>query len=1097
MSGPSLRCSSCGFENAPGIKFCGECGRRLGTSPSERLDPRAYTPRHLAEKILTARTALEGERKQVTVLFADVKGSMELAERLDPEEWHGIMDRFFQLLAEGVHRFEGTVNQYTGDGIMALFGAPIAHEDHAWRACWAALHLGEALRRYADELRMTRGINFSVRTGLNSGEVVVGRIGDDLRMDYTAQGHTVGLAQRTEQLAEPGKIYLSEHTARLVTGFFRLRDLGRLTVKGVAEPVRVHELEGTGALRTRLDVSRARGFSRFVGRADEMAALEAALERALAGNGQVIAVVAEPGIGKSRLCFEFLERCRRRGLATHEAHGVAHGKLIPFLPILDMLRSYFGIIEQDGAPEARRKIAGTLLLLDESFREALPLVFDFLGVPDPTDPAPRVDPEVRQRQLLGVLRRLTEARSRREPAVILFEDLHWIDGGTEIFVANLVETLWETRTLLLVNFRPEYHADWLKKPYCRQLPLLPLGPDVIRELLADLLGAHPSLAGLAERIQERTGGNPFFIEETVQALVEGGSLEGTRGAYRLVRPAAELALPATVQAVLAARIDRLPEREKTVLQTAAVIGREFTEPVLARVVELPASELAAALAALGAAELVYEQALYPDAEYAFKHPLTQEVAYRSQLGERRARVHAAVARAIEAAYPARLDEHAALLAHHCERAGEGLAAAEWHRRAAEWAGARDRREMVRHWRQALALLRELPESPEALALGVVARTRILHNAILIGETGEDPAVLFAEGMDLAARLGGVAARVMLLVEYGMTRTSVGAVEESLGHLKEAVRLADEEGDRVVRFRVRPPFVAALNVAGRLREAIAVAEEAEALCEGDGDLGADATGFSPFGVSLTHRALVLAQLGRLAEAEHQIERALEIARRRKDAEVAILGNNLGAIVAEFAGDSDRMLSRARQATELLAVTAEGLLHAGALAALGNAHLAAQEWPEAIAALERAADIRWRRRAGVPFAVRDLAALAEAYCGAGAIDRARETADHAVALGRERSVPTITVRAHLARARVLLALGPEHAERVEADLRDAMELVETTGARAYTPQVHVERARLAGIRGDDATRRRELAEAHRLFTEIGATGWAERVARELGR
>ncbi|NIQ90348.1 MAG: adenylate/guanylate cyclase domain-containing protein, partial [Deltaproteobacteria bacterium] len=355
-------------------------------TPARERNPRDYTPKHLADKILQSKSALEGERKQVTVLFADVKGSLELAEQVDPEEWHRILDRFFQILADGVHRFEGTVNQYTGDGIMALFGAPIAHEDHAQRACYAALHLRDELRRYADELRRTKALSFSVRIGLNSGEVIVGKIGDDLRMDYTAQGHTVGLAQRMEQLAPPESTYLTDQTARLVEGFFRLRDLGEFDLKGAGQPVRAFELEDVGALRTRLEVSRARGFSKFVGRDREMASLESALAQAGEGRGQVVGVVGEAGVGKSRLCLEFVERCRARGIAVYEAHCPAHGKAVPFLPLLELLRAYFGIAERDTAAEARRKIAGTLLLLDEGMRELLPLVFDFMGVPDPEHP---------------------------------------------------------------------------------------------------------------------------------------------------------------------------------------------------------------------------------------------------------------------------------------------------------------------------------------------------------------------------------------------------------------------------------------------------------------------------------------------------------------------------------------------------------------------------------------------------------------------------------------------------------------------------------------------------------------------------------------
>ncbi|MGH7289282.1 MAG: ATP-binding protein, partial [Myxococcota bacterium] len=641
-------CTRCGAELPGDARFCPGCAHPVEVGPREvrsgiSRDPRSYTPQHLADKILRSRSALEGERKLVTVLFADVKSSLELAGQIDAEEWHRILDRFFGILTEGVHRFEGTVNQYTGDGIMALFGAPIAHEDHTQRACYAALRLRDELRRYSDELRLSRGLDFAARMGIHSGEVVVGKIGDDLRMDYTAQGHTVGLAARMESLAPPGGVCLSEATARLVSGYVTLRDLGASQVKGASEPVRVLELEGIGEIRSRFDLARARGLTRFVGRDSDLRTLEAALEQTCAGDGQVVGVVAEAGIGKSRLCLEFVEHCHARGISVNEGHCPAHGKTVPYLPLLEVLRSVFGIAERDSDHEARRKIAGELLLLDARFQELLPLVFDFLGIRDPERPAPHVAPEERQRELAAFIRQLVRARSTREPRVLLIDDAHWIDAASDAFLAQAVEAVPGTRTLVLVNFRPEYHAEWMGRSTYRQLPLLPLGREATDELLADLLGRDPSLAGLVEKIHERTRGNPFFIEEVVLSLTESGCFEGTKGAYRLVAPVAELEIPERVQAVLAARIDRLPEREKRLLQTASVIGKEVPEPILERVAELPEAELPAALAALVRGEFLFEKALYPTAEYAFKHPLTQEVAYRSQLAERRARTHAAVA----------------------------------------------------------------------------------------------------------------------------------------------------------------------------------------------------------------------------------------------------------------------------------------------------------------------------------------------------------------------------------------------------------------------------------------------------------------------
>ena len=1089
-------CSGCGHLNPPGQKFCNGCGQPLGASaPAATRDPSAYTPKHLAEKILTSRTALEGERKQVTVLFADVKGSMELAEQVDPEAWHRIMDRFFHLLADGVHRFEGTVVQFTGDGIMALFGAPIAHEDHAQRACWAALHLGEGLRRYADELRIAQALNFSVRMGLNSGEVVVGRIGDDLRMDYTAIGHTVGLAQRMEQLAAADRVYLTEHTARLVEGYFRLRDLGALAVKGASGTVRVFELEGAGALRTRLDASRARGFTRFVGRADEFAALEAALGRTVAGQGQVLGVVAEPGIGKSRLCWEFAQRARARGIPVYEGHGVAHGKAIPLLPVLELLRNVHGVTDHDSPQAAREKIAGKLLLLDEGLRDSLPFVFDLHGVPDPERPAPRMEPEARQRLLFAVVKRVVQARSRREPAVWLIEDLHWLDAASEAFIEMAVEATAGTRTLLLLNFRPEYHAAWMQRVHYQQLPLLPLGPEAAAELLRDLLGSAQALEPLSALIRERTAGNPFFAEEVVQALVESGAIGGERGAYNLLRPVDALAIPANVQAVLAGRIDRLAEREKRVLQTAAVIGREFAELVLARVGELPEAELSAALRALMASEFVYEEALYPDAVYAFKHPLTQEVAYGSQLGERRRQVHAAVARAVEAIYPTKLDEQAALLAHNWEEAGEALRATTWHRRAAEWLGVRDRREARRHWQRVRALLDTLPESPETLALGVLARDRILFHGTMLGTPEDEAARVFAEGLDLAARLPDPAPRIGFLMRYGVTRTLSGALEEARPLIEEAVRLADRSGDRLLRFQSRMAMVHPLINGGELNECLRILPELEALSRGDPEFAAAYYGFSPYGWTMGTLARALSPLGRPAEARRAYERALEIARARGDNELLCMIHGVALGVCEMLGDREAALDHARQGIELADAT--GFLRGFARAGMGRALLMHGHGRQAVAFLEEALAIVRELRVGLIDEGWHLATLAEAYLLAGEVVRARETADLAVSVARRRGTRLHEIIAHLARAHVLLATdSATDAPAIAATLDDAAALVDATAARGWAPPIHAARARLARLRGDEATCARELELARRLCIEMGAPARAEQLTWELG-
>ncbi len=1090
-------CPACGAAADAGEKFCGDCGAALGGTPAPAAEraPVTYTPRHLVEKILGSRSALEGERKQVTVLFADVKGSMELAADVDPEEWHRIMDRFFAILAEGVHRFEGTVNQYTGDGIMALFGAPIAHEDHAQRACYAALHLGGELRRYATELRLGRGLAFAVRMGLNSGEVVVGKIGDDLRMDYTAQGHTVGLAARMEQLAEPGRIYLTSHTAGLVEGYFQLAELGPLAVKGMREPVRVYELCGVGPMRTRLDVSKRRGFSRFVGRADEMVALEAALAHALEGTGRVVGVVAEAGVGKSRLCYEFTQRCRSQGIAVVEAQGVAHGKAIPYLPILQLFRAALGITERDSAQAAREKIAGRFLLLDAALGESLPLAFEFLGVSDPERPAPRMDPDAQQRQLFEIVRRVTWARSRREPEVTLLEDLHWFDEGSEAFLELVVELAAETRTLVLLNFRPEFHARWMQRSYYQQLPLTPLGPEAIAELLRDQLGTDASVAALARLIEERTAGNPFFVEEVVQMLAETGSLEGTRGAYRLTRPVETIGIPPTVQALLAARIDRLPEREKELLQTAAVIGMDFTEPVLRRVADLPPAPLEAALRTLKEAELVFERELYPEAEYAFKHPLTREVAYQSQLAERRARTHAAVARVIAELGPDKLDERAALLAHHWEAASEPLEAARWSRRAAEWVGLSDRAQAMRHWEKVRALLGDAEESPEVVGLALFARAALLNMGWRYGMTEERAARLLAEGQALGERSGEKGLLAFLLMGYGYVRGTAGAVGEFLAYSLEAVRLAEEaaapgkEELRVVSSYPR-------YLVGRVAEALACVDDFLAL--GDTAASPRLLYVSP-SFPLWWRSVLLLEMGRVGEAVRALELAESRAREGNDAEVLGWTHFTRASWVEMlGGDLDTALGHARQSLEIALRIGSVFSTVTAYRVLAQIHCLREEWDEGLRAAEENLAGMQARRTGLEQRPAVLAILADLQLGRGDLPRARAAAEEGVALARQMGTATREVQCQLALARLLRgAEGAAGAGAIAAALDRAFTLVCQTGARRYEPHVYLERAELARLRGDGGGWARELGGAQRLFADMGAAARAEQVAHELAR
>jgi class 3 adenylate cyclase/pimeloyl-ACP methyl ester carboxylesterase len=643
----------------------------------------ARMPRHLAERVLRSRAALEGERKQVTVLFADVKGSLALIEHADPEDARRILDAALGVMMDGVHRYEGTVNRVLGDGIMALFGAPIAHEDHAVRACYAALAIQRAMRIEAAELRGARGVEVSARIGLHSGEVLVRAIGNDLSMDYDAIGPTVHLANRMEQLASPGTIRLTAATAGLAEGFVDLHPLGQVPVKGLSHPVEAFDLVGVGAARTRLQAAAGRGLTPFVGRKDELAALDRARELAAAGQGQIVALVGEPGVGKSRLFYELTHSARMRPWLVIEGTSVSSGSASSWAPVVDLLKPYFDIAPGDERRRSAEKVLGKILLLDETLRPILPAVLALLDLPVEDAAWQALDPPQRRRRTLDGLKALLVRESQRQPLALVLEDLHWIDGETQALLDSLVESMSTCRILLLVNYRSEYRHGWGSRAHYTQLRIDPLEAAGAEELLAGLLGEAAGLAELRRRLLEASEGNPLFLEESVRNLVDAGVLAGVGGAYRLVRQPDGIEVPASVAAIIAARIDRLSTPEKTTLQLAAVIGEEVPLALLEAVAEITAEELHGALADLRGRELLYEARLFPDIAYAFRHGLTRRVAYDGLVHESRRTLHARIDEALETRRADRLDEVVETLAHHYEHGAVWPKAAAYFLRAAD------------------------------------------------------------------------------------------------------------------------------------------------------------------------------------------------------------------------------------------------------------------------------------------------------------------------------------------------------------------------------------------------------------------------------
>jgi class 3 adenylate cyclase/tetratricopeptide (TPR) repeat protein len=917
------RCAHCGTDLPEAAKFCMECARPVAGDdlPATPVAPRAYTPRHLAKKILANRSALEGERKQVTILFADVVGSTELIRGRDPEEAQALLDGVTRLMMDAVHRYEGTVSRLMGDGLMAMFGAPVAHEDHAVRACYAALAMQEAIRAYADEARTRYGVQAEARVGLCSGEVVVRTISDDLHMDYTAMGETVHLASRMEGLARAGTSVLAASTLALVEGYVRVRSLGAVPVKGLDGPVEVYELRGGGLARTRLQAAAVRGLSRFVGRDAEMSALHAALERAAGGRGQVAALVGEPGVGKSRLVWELTRSHRTEGWLVLESGSVSYGKATSYLPVIDLLKAYCRIETRDDPRTVREKLAGKLLMLDRALEGALPALLALLDVPV-DDPAwDALDPGQRRRATLDAVKRVLLRESQEQPLLLVFEDLHWIDSESQALLDSLVESLPGARIFLLVNYRPEYSHTWGSRTAYTQVRIDALAEEGAEALLASLLGEDPSLGVLKRRLLERTEGNPLFLEESVRSLVEIGALVGERGAYRLTGSVAETQVPATIQAVLAARIDRLPAEEKRLLQIAAAIGKDVPDALLCAVAGRSDDEVRHVLAGLQAAELLYEASLFPELEYTFKHALTHVVAYGSLLHERRRALHTRIVAAIEQLYADRLVEHVEQLADHAYRGEVWDRAVEYSRQAGEKADARAAHaEATTAYERALDALSKLPASPERTVREIDLRIAVRTPLWQVMETDR-----VLEHLRAAERLAEEAG------EYGRQGRALGLLIQTFGRLgqngdaletsKRAIPIARKHGDLRARLMTYVMAGQLSLIIGDFDGAIGLEHEALALMEGQppGERYGMAAPMAVNAMNVLSRAL--AETGRFDEAFAVADRMVKIGEADNGAYALVMIYNVRGSISLLHGDVQEslpILSRSiavRQATNL--------------------------------------------------------------------------------------------------------------------------------------------------------------------------------------
>ncbi len=1046
---------ACGAANSGGSKFCSNCGTALGakavepasvaderprtiepvgTSPVAPTAPRhAYTPAYLVEKILTTRSALEGERKLVTVLFADIADSSAFAQRTDPERLHQLMGQVLQLVAEAVHRYEGTVNQYLGDGLMALFGAPIALEDHPLRAVQAALAIQETIRGYSAQFQDEHGMELRLRIGINTGPVVVGRIGDDLRMDYTAVGNTTHIAARMQTQAEPGAILLAEATHRFVEGYVLCESLGRVEVRGQREPVNAYRVTGRRRWRNRLEMSAARGLTQLAGRRRELALLHDCLRRVEAGHGQVVGLIGEPGVGKSRLLYELHASLGDDQVEWLEGHCLAYGRTLPYGPILDLLRTQFHVEEGDNPLQIQEKLRTGLQRLDGNLDPLLPFLEALFALPGADDALRHLDRQHRRQQTLEAIRAVIAAASHQRPQVLVCENLHWIDQSSEDLLAFLAGSLSGLPVLILTTHRTGYTVRWVDKPHYTQISLDGLARPEIEDMLTALLGGHEFPSEYLQFIRDKADGNPLFIEELTQALLEHSLLIRENGHLRLTSEAA-LEWPATIQDIIRARVDRLDDPVKDTLRMAAVIGRDFELRLLVRVSNRPA-EIASHLEALKRLDVIHEARFFPQLEYRFKHAVIQDVIYKSLLAPRRQSLHSVVGHSIEALYADQLEEQAVVLAHHFSRSDQQDHAIKYallagDRAARVYANA----EAASYYDQALGLTRALSTSPE---------------------------------------------RQQTEIDTCIKRAQVSSTREALerdrDNLEQARTLAQALADEPRLARVLYWLGRLAYVRGAFQVATGFAEQSLAIADhlSDEDLAAPP-------VNLMGRSYYL--MGEHARASELLARSVEQMRALGNTTEEATAAGFAGVALAALGDFARALPYADHGLHLADKLGNPFVQAAAYNYRAVAYDHQGAGAEAIADCE--AGRRVAERAGDRFRIYLLQFYeGQAYIMVDDPQRARELLENSIALAKQLGTTTLLAWGQGLLATALLTLGEEKV--VPSLCEEAIRLAEDTRDRLANALAHRTLAEaVVRLRPPDADRaERALLDAIGIQQQLG--------------
>ena len=1031
-------CNECGHLNSPSAQFCGACGASLAARPRQE-QPGA------AEQAPT-----QGERKQATILFADIVGSTQLVAGLDPEEAIARLRPTLELMSNAAKQFGSSVVHFLGDGIMAVFGAPQAQERHALLACSAALAMQEAAGRDESSL--------PIRIGLHSGIVVAGALEIDPKSE-AARGPVVFLARRMQELAEPGEIFVTADCHRLVRGYFDAQPLGHRSVKGFGEAVEVYRLVG----RKRAAASeqfRGAQLAPFRGRGGEFVVLERALASATEGGGRAIGISAGPGVGKSRLCYEFGEWCRGQGIPIIEARALPYSHATPYQPMLELLRSFFQT--PDTAALARVRIARVLLALDPVFEADLQLVYEFMGVAKPEDRLLQLDPKSRQVRLRNILRKVIRLVGVKT-SVVIFEDLHWLDEASSDLVETLVESVEGTRTLLVLNYRPSYSAPWMALHHFSELKLSDFDSENALALVADLVGHKPELSDISRRIADRSGGNPFFAQELINSLEESGELRGEAGNYELGSAASAEGLPPTVQAAISARIDRIRQEDKDLLHVAAVVGTEFPVTVMQTMAQKPIAEVEQSLERLRDVELIQRQAGAGAEQFMFRHPLIQEVAYATQLKSRRTALHAAAAMALGAFYKDRLDEFAGLLAYHCEAAGQHLQAAQYGAKAARWVGKSDAAQALKHYKKVRALLEREPRSKTTDLYRIYANGQIVNFGWRHGMTADEARPYAEEARQWAIDIDDKMALMMVLVGYGRIIAASGAADEYVRLTREALSLISNDDNKGRAGTLNALLSQAYSFAGLLNEALAANSVALQNAPFIEKRDREQLGFNVEHWIMSLRGRILVLMGRFAEAEEWLVKLLQIPLAARNPILQFIPHFSYVEMAWCRGDAALAKEHAAMVSEIADHSAIPYLQVHALSALGLAQATAGDHAGAVENLRRAINFAREVHAGRENEAALLAHLAGVHLRMGDGERALASANEALRLAEQRTSRVAELHASIISA---AALAGKDKSAAEPFFRRADELLQATGARLFEPLLASARASRSARTGQQA-------------------------------